>query len=123
MAYSEEEALKVVNAYLEDIKNKRKSALQLQREALRAQSEQQLTSALTERKAQERAANTDYMNYINPYGFTAETGALRGINSSGITQSNAARAYSAYLNRLSSAGSAYSQSKSDILQSADQKAA
>jgi len=76
--------------------------------------EQDLKKAEALKDDASRAAKTDYTAYINPYGVQAEAYARRGLKSSGLSQTNMARAYSDYQNRLGLASSAYAQSMADI---------
>lgn len=51
-----------------------------------------------------RSAQIDYTTYINPYGKQAETLAQAGLGASSLSETNRAKAYNAYQNRLSEAG-------------------
>ncbi len=54
-------------------------------------------------KDAQRAAQIDYTTYTNPYGRQAETVAAAGLGASSLSETNRAKAYNAYQNRLSAA--------------------
>lgn len=67
-----------------------------------------------EAKKAVRAAYSDYVGYINPYGVQAEKLESEGLGSSGLTGSNRARAYSAYQNRAAGAINTASANKNAL---------
>lgn len=103
-----------IDAYLGEIKNRKSTALALKQQNYENIASAGLETAKSVQEETNRDAYKAYANYINPYGVQREAQNIYGLNSSGIAQSNNARAYSAYQNRLSQAQSDYSSAQSDI---------
>ncbi len=100
------------DAYLEEILNRRSSALSAKEAKYNEAARAAAASALKVKDEAEKGAYRDYMSYINPYGAQAEAMAQRGLWHSGISQSNNARAYAAYQSRRASAQSDYANAMS-----------
>ena len=107
-----EEMQIATDAYLEEILNRKSSALSAKEIKYGEAARQAAASALRVKDEAERGAYKDYMSYINPYGAQAEAMAQRGLLHSGISQSNNARAYAAYQSRSASAQSDYANALS-----------
>lgn len=94
--------------YLEQKLKKKQQAILKASENGDIEANEQLDSAQKEREKSNRAANADYLKYVNPYGYNAEDLAKDKLSQSGITQSNKARAYQSMQNRVSENQSDYS---------------
>lgn len=85
-------------------------------EAAQRKKEYENLIAKAEQAAKEtaRAAQIDYTAYTNPYGKQAETIAAAGLGDSSLSETNRAKAYNAYQNRLSEAEKTRAETVSDI---------
>jgi hypothetical protein len=102
------------NPYLEEAYQKELLAIDEAQKQYQIQADRENEKALQTQLESNRGATADYYNYINPYGIQAEAMANTGLKGSGLTQSNMARGYSDYQNRLGQAASAYANSQTDI---------
>jgi hypothetical protein len=103
------------NPYLEEAYKNELRAIEEAQNQYKIQADRQTQKAQQTQLEANRGATADYYNYINPYGITAEAMAYAGLKGSGLSQTNMARGYSDYQNRLGQAASAYANSEADIL--------
>ncbi len=102
------------NPYLEEAYQKELLAIDEAQKQYQIQADREMQKAQQTQLEANRGATADYYNYINPYGIQAEAMANAGLRGSGLTQSNLARGYSDYQNRLGQAKTAYANSQADI---------
>lgn len=109
-----EELQTAIDAYLQEVKNKKSTSLSIKQRNYENLAANQMKEAQSQKLQTQRDSYKAYADYINPYGIQREANASYGIGNSGLTQSSNTRAYSAYQNRLATAQSDYVNSIGDI---------
>lgn len=109
-----EELQTAIDAYLQEVKNKKSTSLSIKQRNYENLAANQMKEAQSQKLQTQRDSYKAYADYINPYGIQREANASYGIGNSGLTQSSNTRAYSAYQNRLATAQSDYVNNIGDI---------
>ena len=103
-----------INSTLDELSKQERDIIQKNADLRKKELNALIEKANETAKNTSRAAQIDYKNYINPYGRQAEILNEAGLGSSSLSETNRAKAYNAYQNRLAEAADTAAQTISGI---------